>query len=591
MTTRRRTRLLVLPVLVLLALTTLPGSVAGRPAPAIGATGVPGSVLWLETLDRGDHFRLVLGSTGGGRVRVLAPQVYGRPALSPDGQTVAYTAPLSDEGSTGRYGLFLVRVDGSGRRLLSRGGYGDFDPAWSPDARHLVVSRNETGALSPSCCRLWIVGVDGSSRPVHGATSARQPTWSPEGSTIAFSAPDGIRVISPSGGSARVVVRGALQWPAFSPTGGTLAYTRRTGGDRGTISFVPTVGGTPKDTSAGSSGGVPESPVWVDHSRVMHINYWGIGENGRHRAEVRVTDVHGQSLPQFATGIPLFYLAWNDGPRGLTWIDVLHLRNTGSRRTDLHVLHPVGGWRRFALHVRTALHQVDPQQWQLRTVPVSADLLAVRLSGGGSGRVEVHRLSGASRYQQFTLHRATPMPPVGDGYQVAFADTGHGPDLYLVRAGTPGDGRRVELHVLSAASGYSRWSLRTATSLPSTGDRWVFTVARRTGDLVGVKLTGTANGRPEVHALSRSSGYQSYSAQTATSLPAVVDPAEWTFSLGDDDYDGTSDLFALQTSGTASGRVELSVLTGGSRYTEQRRTRHATGLHQVGADWSVRGRS
>jgi hypothetical protein len=275
------------------------------------AAGVPGSFAWTETLDGGNTFRLAYSGLAG--TRVLAPQTYGRPALSPDGSRIAWTAPLTD-GSDGRYGLFVSGVDGSGRRQLTAPAIGDFDAAWSPDGRNLVVSRDERGSFEPSCCTLVIVAADGSAtKRLANATSARQPTWSPDGGTIAYTGPDGIYFAGANGSGNRRVMTGAYSWPTISPDGARVAAVRRTGLGTGTISVVPTAGGTPVDTSAGTGGGTPEAPVFADPSTLLFVHGWGLGEEGRTRAEVRRTTVGGATVALHRTGAPMFYFSWSRG--------------------------------------------------------------------------------------------------------------------------------------------------------------------------------------------------------------------------------------------------------------------------------------
>lgn len=308
MTARR-----VLPATALLGCLALLATLVLSAGAADRATAGPsgsGRFVYLETLNRGDTFRLVLAAGNGATDRVLAPQVYGRPVLSPDGTRVAFSAPLGD-GSDGRYGLHVVRVDGTGWARLSAPPVGDFDPAWSPDGSRIAVSRDERGSFEPSCCTLWVMGADGSDQTrVDVATSARQPAWSPDGGTLAYSAPDGIRAVELGTGASRSVAQGPLTWPAFSPDGATIATVRRTGPESGTIALVAPEGGPLTDTTAGDGGGLPEAPVWADGRTLLHLNAWGQGENGRNRAEVRETTVGGESVVAFGTGRPMFYLHW-----------------------------------------------------------------------------------------------------------------------------------------------------------------------------------------------------------------------------------------------------------------------------------------
>lgn len=279
--------------------------------PAVAAAGPPGRLAWVETTDRGDHFRLMVQTPAGNAV--LAPDVYGRPAFSPDGTQVAFTAPVTD-GSDGRFALYVSFVDSSGRRQLTRPAIGDFDPAWSPDSRTLVVSRNERATLAASCCVLWLIAADGSGeRRLDTAVSASQPVFSPDGGTLLYTGPDGIRAVPVAGGPGRLLARGDLSWAAPAPDGRVVAAVQRLGPEAGTIVLLPFEGGAAQDTGAGGAGGLPEAPVFISGTSILHLNAWGVGENGRNRAEVMRTDLPGGTTAVYSTGRPMFYLAWSAG--------------------------------------------------------------------------------------------------------------------------------------------------------------------------------------------------------------------------------------------------------------------------------------
>ncbi len=90
------------------------------------------------------------------------------------------------------------------------------------------------------------------------------------------------------------------------------------------------------------------------------------------------------------------------------------------------------------------------------------------------------------------------------------------------------------------------------------------TVPRPTGDLYAV-VTGGSSGTVEVHADSRASGYQQRSLSTTTGLPAQ-DPSRWRYFVAPVTGGSRPDLVAVQTQGTSSGKVEVSVYSSGSGY-------------------------
>src|SRR5437867_8782503 len=78
--------------------------------------------------------------------------------------------------------IFVMNADGSGVRQLTHNGWPLSGLAWSPDGRALAFSADTGG-----CEAIMVMGVDGlgtSRLTACGAT--RNPSWSPDGSRIAF---------------------------------------------------------------------------------------------------------------------------------------------------------------------------------------------------------------------------------------------------------------------------------------------------------------------------------------------------------------------------------------------------------------------
>jgi len=136
------------------------------------------------------------------------------PTLSPDG-TLAFVRGI---GPTAR--IYLRSPDGNERRLTRAKSGAELWPAFSPDGKQLAfVSSAETGT------RLRIVTLRGDS--TYTAVNNRDvehPTWSPDGSRIAFgtrSGPAGVWVTTPRGDYVNLV-SDRRATPAWSPNGRTL---------------------------------------------------------------------------------------------------------------------------------------------------------------------------------------------------------------------------------------------------------------------------------------------------------------------------------------------------------------------------------
>jgi dipeptidyl aminopeptidase/acylaminoacyl peptidase len=123
------------------------------------------------------------------------------PNISPDGSTVAFVRVTVNE-KENRYesSLYAVPTDGSTapRRLTS--GIRDTTPRWSPDGRQLAFVRTPAGQTSggdnasktPSA-QIYLLAMDGGeARAITDVQrGAGNPTWSPDGKTIVFSASTG----------------------------------------------------------------------------------------------------------------------------------------------------------------------------------------------------------------------------------------------------------------------------------------------------------------------------------------------------------------------------------------------------------------
>jgi GH25 family lysozyme M1 (1,4-beta-N-acetylmuramidase) len=251
------------------------------------------------------------------------------------------------------------------------------------------------------------------------------------------------------------------------------------------------------------------------------------------------------------------------------------LNGSGSGQVEVHALSQSSNYTQFVLHATTAFAPAPAADWRFFVASFRGDgqpdLFGVHLRNTGSGKVEVHVLSASSGYQTFVLHAATAMAvvPVGQ-YELRLAGFAgdHRADLYAIGLNGTGTGT-VEVHVMSEDSNYAAWVLHSASAIPApvSTDSWRFLIGDRagSGDLIGVSHVATASGRTEVHALTRVSGYQSFSIHTATPL-AYTSDSQLAFALGDHDNDGIPDIYGIAMNNTGTGQTEVHVLSGASSY-------------------------
>jgi Tol biopolymer transport system component len=135
-----------------------------------------------------------------------------------------------------RRDVYSVKPDGSGLRNLTRDRSSDqFSPAWSADGRRITyVEADGTPTFGDE---LWTMRADGSRkrRLTRNDTGDEQPAWSPDGKWIVFSRQTAegdvdLAVIASTGGPVRLLMQTTNLdelFPAWSPDGRRIAFIVR----------------------------------------------------------------------------------------------------------------------------------------------------------------------------------------------------------------------------------------------------------------------------------------------------------------------------------------------------------------------------
>ncbi len=140
-------------------------------------------IAWGPTGSAGDIYT---ASAAGGDVRRVTTDGLRKdpPVWSPTGSSLVYSAAFGDPQ---RWELFVVDADGSGQGQVTGGGQGivrNVQPSWSPDGTSIAFVRQVDSESA-----IYVVQPDGTQ--LHrlaeiSGTSAGEPAWSPDGSTIAY---------------------------------------------------------------------------------------------------------------------------------------------------------------------------------------------------------------------------------------------------------------------------------------------------------------------------------------------------------------------------------------------------------------------
>jgi TolB protein len=182
------------------------------------------SDLWTMT-SNGAHQKRLTATRGADEMQ---------PAWSPDGKQIAFSV----ESPTAERGIWLVGVDGQGRRQLTSGV--DSDPSWSPDGAEIAFERF-SGKVSTQWWQIYVVpAAGGAATDVTDdlGVADLEPAWSPDGNRILFSSDRGdtedganqldLWKMSPDGTDAQRVTNTPSRDesdPAWSPNGRRIAFS------------------------------------------------------------------------------------------------------------------------------------------------------------------------------------------------------------------------------------------------------------------------------------------------------------------------------------------------------------------------------
>jgi TolB protein len=254
------------------------------------------SDIWVMNADGGDQRDLTaafFGGWGGGGLGGLdcgAPcQEYGA-VWSPEGTKLAFTGPDNT--------IYTIRPDGTDVTRVSfpssTDPYLSTNPSWSPDSRKIAfeasppsINQCSSGGSSGGSGRdIYVANADGSGLvdlTNNPANCNRDPSWSPDGTKIAFRNSQGLFVINADGNGASELASGGF-WEAWSPNGRKIAFATSEG------VFVSNVDGSDVVQVASSSARAVWSPDGTKIAFAMVGSIYTIDIDGTGLAKV-VDDV------------------------------------------------------------------------------------------------------------------------------------------------------------------------------------------------------------------------------------------------------------------------------------------------------------
>lgn len=169
----------------------------------------------------------VMNSDGSGRRPLTGGERGFEPAISPDGRRIAFSR-VTDLGVSA---IYVMNIDGTNATPIVQGLVFNPGPVWSPDGCQIAFRSNHEGLTGPDA-RISIINADGTG--LHQVTPEpgpndfafdEGPTWSPDGTRLAFTRNAALQVINVDGtGMTALPNEDMAQSASWSPDGQRIAY-------------------------------------------------------------------------------------------------------------------------------------------------------------------------------------------------------------------------------------------------------------------------------------------------------------------------------------------------------------------------------
>ncbi len=284
----------------------LPAGTCGGPIDAapvqIAAENDPEEPSWSPDCSQivyGARSRLWIARSEGSEPSELTERDGGyshQPSWSPDGSRIAYARQI-DQGDHWESHVWVVNADGTAKTQVTQGDVWDNEPSWSPDGSRLLFSRisgtgrDADGSRIDSDRYLVTMNAEGTGTRflTTGGAWDHAPSWSPDGSQVAYIAFDSVWVRDANGSGGRAVASdaywdGGLSW---SPDGSKIAFTR-SDGTEASIRLIQV--DTASEEVLADVPGRESHPQWSpDGQRILYYvstddgrrEVWAAGASGR----------------------------------------------------------------------------------------------------------------------------------------------------------------------------------------------------------------------------------------------------------------------------------------------------------------------
>jgi Tol biopolymer transport system component len=141
------------------------------------------------------------------------------PSWSPDGNRITFNRSGSQE----EVGIWMIDLPSNSSRRLGFGA----DAYWSPDGERLVYEGSPGSTKSEE--QIWVMdtsGLNNSQLTSNNSVINRYPSWSPDGSTIAWTTDSGVEIIDADGSNQRQLYGDNAAQPSWSPDSREIVFSK-----------------------------------------------------------------------------------------------------------------------------------------------------------------------------------------------------------------------------------------------------------------------------------------------------------------------------------------------------------------------------
>ncbi|HRR01213.1 MAG TPA: hypothetical protein P5518_07825 [Candidatus Cloacimonas sp.] len=147
------------------------------------------------------------------------------PSWSPDGEKIAFDTPYQDP--RGANAIWILDFENLSLNDISIHGTGEWrDPSWSPEGKYLVHLRFLNGVFGEE---IFIMDASGNNgiQLTNNNNNDRDPRWSPDGLTIAWTGDKGIWLMNANGSDQRIFIDDYASSPTWSPDSKRIAFQKQ----------------------------------------------------------------------------------------------------------------------------------------------------------------------------------------------------------------------------------------------------------------------------------------------------------------------------------------------------------------------------